>query len=195
MVSNINPLLVDEEREKTLLQTGLVFMIFAFLCWGMEFYFSGGYESKQASLPLNGGVFGPLIVTGPASTYKISLSQNAIALKVWNAVDIEVLDAEKNYLFSFGDEFWHESGYDEGNWDESKKNMQMKVHFEKAGVYFLSISAESNASFTTANNGYVLTVSRNRGSSLAFKWLRIFSLVLGGLCLIYRYREMLTESD
>ena len=178
-MTNINPLLVDDEREKTILQAGLVFIIFALLCWGMEFYFSGG----------------PLTVTTPASTYKISLSQNAIALKVWNAVDVEVLDADKNYLFSFGEEFWHESGYDDGNWEESNKYMEMKVHFEKVGVYFLSISAESNASFTTANNGYVLTVSRNRGSSLAFKWLRIFSLILGGLCLIYRYREMLTESD
>ena len=194
MVTQINPKPVNEELEKNILNAALILMVYGLLCWLMNFYFASGYEPEQARMPLEGGMFGPFTVDDPASTYQISVRQRSIALKVWNAVDIDVLDAEKNYLFSFGEEFWHESGYDDGNWDESKKQMNMKVHFEKAGVYFLAVSAESNAA-PRYGNGYDISVKRSRGSSLAFKWLGIVSLALGVLCLAYRYREFLTESD
>ena len=194
MVTKINPEPVNEALEKTILHTALILMVYGVLCWMMNFYYAGGYEPEQARMPLEGGMFGPFTVDDPASTYQISVQQRSIALKVWNAVDIDVLDAEKNYLFSFGEEFWHESGYDDGHWDETKSQMVMKVHFEKAGVYFLAVSAESNAA-SEYGNGYYIAVKRSRGSSLAFKWLGIISLALGVLCLIYRYREMFTESD
>ena len=194
MVTKINPEPVNEALEKTILHTALILMVYGVLCWMMDFYYAGGYEPEQARMPLEGGMFGPFTVDDPASTYQIVVQQHSIALKVWNAVDIDVLDAEKNYLFSFGEEFWHESGYDDGHWDETKSGMDMKVHFEKPGVYFLAVSAESNAA-PMYGNGYNISVKRSRGSSLAFKWLGIISLALGVVCLTYRYREMLSESD
>ena len=100
----------------------------------------------------------------------------------------------KNYLFSFGDEFWHESGYDEGHWEETYKKMEMQAHFKEAGTYYLSVSAESNGSLTDGG-GYIITLERHRGSGLAFKWLWMISLGLSALVLLYRYRGAFAESD
>ncbi|MCJ8272189.1 MAG: hypothetical protein MJK04_22670 [Psychrosphaera sp.] len=192
--SHQQQLFEEDEQNKTLTKAGLILIVFGLLCWLMEAIFSGGYKPHNGYLTIKGGLYGPFTVAQAKSDYRISLRQINIAVGHWNAVDIAVLDVNKNTLFSFGDEFWHEKGYDEGNWDESKQSVEMKVQFEKTGDYYLSIDTESNAT-TPDRRGYTVTVQRLRGSTVAFEWLRLISLVLGVLVLVYRFREAFEEEE
>ncbi len=184
----------EAQKQQELTKIGLVLIGFGLLCWIMEAIFSGGYTPQHGNLATKGGLYGPFTVEEANADYRISLHQIYIAVNDWNAVDINVLDDNKNYLFSFGDEFWHEKGYDEGHWDESKQTVKMKVQFKKAGDYYLSIDSESNAK-KPDTRGYTVTVQRLRGSSIAFEWLRLISLVLGTLVLVYRFREAFEEEE
>jgi hypothetical protein len=182
----------QQATDKTLTIYGITLILFGFLCWFMQVYFGSGYQPSYADVPLKGGAYGPIEVSQPNTNYQLKLSQYSIAVDVWNAVDIEVLDDNKNYLFGFGDELWHEKGYDDGHWDETKRSVKMDIHFDKAGQYYLSISAQSNATLTN-ESGYSLMISQQRGSIIPFQWLKYITFILGTLILLYRYREKLSE--
>jgi hypothetical protein len=184
----------QQQTENTLTAYGMILLLFGLLCLFMQAYFRTGYEASYIDIPLKGGVHGPIVIEQPNSNYKLRLKQYSVALNVWNAVDIEVLDENKNYLFGFGDEFWHESGYDEGRWEETKRTLVMDVHFENAGNYYLSISAQSNAALD-ARSGYELMIVQQRGSIVAFQWLKFIAFLLGGLILLYRYRHLFEEAQ
>jgi hypothetical protein len=115
------------------------------------------------------------------------MSAPVLPVNDWNAVEISVLDENKQYLFSFGDEFWHETGYDEGRWDESKVDVGIRAHFEKAGDYYLSIESETNAQ--KPKGQYSVTVWQQRGSTVAFEWLKWISLVVGSFVVVYQFKD------
>lgn len=184
----------QKQSEKILTPIGLILLVFGLICWLMKGYFADGYDIIETQVPSIGGIHGPFKVEQANSNMQIAVAQWPISVGTWVAVDVEVLDENKQYLFGFGDEFWHETGYDEGHWDESNNSMYMNIHFEKAGDYYLSLTAESNSNLATIAD-YKVSLARLRGSGVAFQWLMWITLALGTLVLFYRYREHFGESD
>lgn len=132
---------------------------------------------KTGMIPASGGEFGPITTEKDNQVVKFSFYQN-VPLQKWSGVDVEVLDADKEYLFAFGEELWHESGRDsDGYWEESKEDMSLSVTFPKPGTYYLDISSEGN--YNATGDRIRVSASAKRGSSVAFIWLGFISLILG----------------
>jgi len=72
-------------------------------------------------------------------------TQEAPPMWKWAEVEVEVLDHNKSYLYSFANEFWSESGYDdEGRWSESLSDYSAKGTFKTPGTYYLALKVYSN---------------------------------------------------
>lgn len=125
-------------------QTALALIGFAVLSFVTALFFnmSTGKEIVIA-LPPEGGIIGPITVEKERQVYQITVAQNITRNGQWNHVEGAVLDENKNHLFSFGEEFWKESGYDvEGSWSERKTDYTIKVTLQK-GIYYLGFDAEN----------------------------------------------------
>ena len=73
----------------------------------------------------------------------------------------EVLDEDKDTLYEFGKELWHEDGYDsEGYWVESDNKMQAYLTFSEEGKYYIQFHTEENA---MSSVGLKITVKKGSG--------------------------------
>ena len=186
-------ILREQQLNMQLTWVGYSLLLFSLVCFMAQIYFNSAVSGtvKQYNVPLSGGVVGPFQVKKDNASYKFEIKQNNIRTGYWYAVDIEVLNAHKQFVFGFGHEFWRESGYDEGHWDERVDDMTMHAHFEQAGKYYLSVTTQSNASLNKSDSDYYIEVSEVKGSVIAFDWLKVVSFWLAVLALIYRYRDRL----
>ncbi len=119
----------------------------------------GGEEGREVAL------IGSINIAKARQVVGIEIDTN-LPNNSWAFVEGEVLDANKAYLFSFGDEFWHESGYDSGEdggpWEESYDEYEMKITFPEAGNYYLSVKAQGNANISEMN----VYISQKLGSGI-----------------------------
>ena len=78
------------------------------------------------------------------SVYDVEIKQNHSIGGQWSYVGIELLNANKEYLFSFGDEMWYETGYDsEGSWREYKNKYSTKITIPDKGKFFFKVNYEN----------------------------------------------------
>jgi hypothetical protein len=172
---------------KTLAYTraAVLLFIFAMLCAisALAVNLSVG-ERLERRLDASGGLVGPITVQEDGSVLQIEVRQNP-GNQSWSFVGGEVLDAGKNYLFGFGDEMWHETGYDsDGRWSETKNSYDIKVRLPQ-GQYYLNFSGEKQPG---SNPGSVrVTVEEKLGSSIPFWILALLALLAAVFC--YRRSE------
>lgn len=62
----------------------------------------------------------------------------------WSFVTVELLDENKEYLASFGGEFWHYAGYDDGYWEEQDHSYRTTLQVPSAGTYYARLQTEAN---------------------------------------------------
>ncbi|WP_199610056.1 hypothetical protein [Flocculibacter collagenilyticus] len=63
----------------------------------------------------------------------------------WKSIAMDIYDDKENYLFTYTDELWSESGYDsDGRWTEYRKKASINQRFAKAGTYVAFISDSHN---------------------------------------------------
>ena len=118
---------------------------------------------------------GPIFVGKHREVFAIRQSA-LLPANTWAFLEGEVLDAEKEYLFSFGKEIWHETGRDsDGAWQEADLDYTMKVTFPQPGVYYLKL--KTNGSHDVTSIG--VTISKRRGSSLPHLVFGIVTLQIG----------------
>lgn len=156
-----------------------VFLVFAAIC----FITAINYDSTEETL-LRTQYKGQEKTLGPIETkrkdtvlaiefsHALSISGNNGAMSSF--VEGEVLDRDRNYLFSFGKEFWAEAGYDEGYWKESDTDTLIKLTLPDIGSYYLRFKAEGSL-----NRQISVTVSRLTGSGLLHRVLGIIALITG----------------
>ena len=133
---------------------------------------TGGVVSE--TLPPTGGIIGPITVEKDRTVYQITVAQ-PVPDGRWNHIEGAVLDADKNHLFSFGEEFWAESGYDdEGAWSERKTDYDIKVTLQK-GTYYLGFTPEN----PRIGGGIRITVDQKGGSAVPFVTAGVISLIIG----------------
>lgn len=120
-------------------------------------------------------MIGPLIVPHYQAVYEVSIA-SPLPVNSWSFVEGEILDAQKEYLFSFGKELWHETGYDsDGAWRESDNSYSMKVTFPKPGQYYLNLKTEGSHITDTVQ----VTISKKRGSTIPHIVFGIVTLLIG----------------
>lgn len=128
------------------------------------------------TLPPEGGILGPIQVDKNRAVYQITVAQNINRDGQWNHVEGAVLDVKKNHLFSFGEEFWKESGYDDGGaWTERKTDYTIKVTLQK-GSYYLGFDAENVG--PGASQIHVIAKPKS-GSAVPFFTAGVIALILG----------------
>lgn len=94
--------------------------------------------------PKENTIWGPIKINNKAKIYKITArfsgSNSASYLTG------EVLDEDKETLYEFGKDMWHESGYDsEGYWSESDRKMSTYLTFKEKGTYYIQFSSDNIA--------------------------------------------------
>jgi hypothetical protein len=121
---------------------------------------------------------GPIKIQKYKEVYEITIA-SSLPENSWAFIEGEVLDARKNYLFSFGKELWHETGYDdEGAWRESDNSYSMKITFPNPGEYYLNLKKEGSYNPIEPSEVQV-TISKKLGSSIPHMVFGILSLLLG----------------
>jgi len=170
--------LFDEEID--LGKIASVFFLFGILSLLTSWYYSGDAEkvyknsfvlSDQNELP----DIGPIKVPKNNTAYEIKIVSR-LPMSSWAFIEGEILDNQKEYLYSFGKELWYESGYDsDGQWIENNNDYSIDVTFPKAGTYYLHLKT----SFNKAPNSLQVTVARSRGSALPHFWFGVLITLIG----------------
>ncbi len=158
-------------------QAAMALIAFALLSFVSALFFNvttGGEISKV--LPPKGGIVGPIAIDKDRTVLQITVAQDIRSDGAWNQVEGAVLDEQKNHLFSFGEEFWKESGYDDGgSWTESKTDYTIKVLLQR-GTYYLGFQAEQVNQVT----GSIQIIAKKKGgSAVPLFTAGVIALILG----------------
>ncbi|AZZ96425.1 hypothetical protein [Pseudoalteromonas sp. R3] len=109
----------------------------------------------------------------------------------WQAMDMEVYNADGTYIFSYQDELWSESGRDsEGDWTERKTKASLEIHFAKKGHYTLYLTDSNSYGFKFSRDKYYFRVIPIRGDASMLRPLRtIAGIIAFGCFCILAYRH------
>ncbi|MDX2085692.1 MAG: hypothetical protein SFZ03_09925 [Candidatus Melainabacteria bacterium] len=188
---------------------GMILIGYATLCYATSLFLDLPTRTLlTTSIPPGKDIIlGPVKIDRAQSVYTIDVTGPPLANNEWLHVNGELLDHRQETLLGFGDEFWHEEGYDEGHWSESKTSYQMRVTFPQPGQYYLKLDTESSGEKPEAspeeirqlnfNNPYAHRYSRTptgshisiqvkgrSASPLPHQVLAWFSIILGLLVLV-----------
>lgn len=171
--------------------------IYAFICFFTAIVFSCGQGqeiTKRVPIKKNDTaqvsvkeeqIVGPIEVNEDNTVYSVDV-KHPIAANSWSSITVELLDENKKFLMSFGEELWSETGYDsEGAWAESKEDFSIKVTIPKKGKYYLRL--EGDASPSNLTRAATMTIQKKRGSSVAFWWAGFLSLIFA--VVVWQFRK------
>ncbi len=124
---------------------------------------------------LKAAASGPIHVTKYNETYTITVIAS-LSRKSWSFIEGQVLDKNKNYLFSFGKDLWDEEGRDsEGYWREINNSYDITVTFPTPGDYYIRLASEYNR----APKNVTVRVAKQLGSSIPHFWFGLLLLFAG----------------
>ncbi len=108
----------------------------------------GGFSFSD-QVPADGGTVGPIEIEKPDMRLGVEVEQHideggGSRYQRWSFVTIELLDENKEYLSSFGGEFWHYAGYDDGYWEEEDDEYEATLQVPSPGTYYLQLQTEAN---------------------------------------------------
>ena len=137
-----------------------------------------GYSTTRIlheELPPAGGVLGPIELSGSDTVLEIEIA-SPVADGQWTHWTGNLLNSKREFVLGFGEEFWRESGYDDGGyWTETKDDFDVRVTVPDPGSYYLEFSSE--ASLPGAGGSAMVEVHKAPGSSLPHMWLGVLGLI------------------
>lgn len=147
-------------------QLALPLLGFGVLCLLTAFFlgFVASEKLLYETVPASGGVVGPFAIEEDGTVLDIEVHQN-LPLQTWSFVTLSLLDQNKQWLIGFGDEFWHESGYDGGSWEQAQADYEATVTVPKRGKYYLKVKPQTNMSKVSASQGSIYVKLTTRGFS------------------------------
>lgn len=158
----------------------LILSVFALLCIFTSICLEeiNSPSVKRYSYLQEGQTFGPIVITkNKPVIYEIKSYFRGDNDSSY--ISGEVLDEEKDTLYEFGKDAWHESGYDsEGYWSESDNSMTAKLAFTEPGTYYIKLGTENNKL-----SQFNIVLSRKTGSGIPHLMLGCYSLLL--LCIAF----------
>lgn len=132
-------------------------------------------EAGEQLPALNYGMIGPFTVTGTNQVFRIRVAAD-VTTNSWSFVEGELLDAEKEYLLSFGQELWDETGSEDGEfWAEADEIYAMKLTVPHPGQYYLNIKTQG----PIVPSQITVAISRVYGSSIPHLAFGVITLLIG----------------
>ena len=168
-----------------------VYLAFAVLCLFTSLFFSGTSNERAEDLG-HEGLFGPIDVREDRSVYAVEIRNPSLANNSWTFVEAQLLDANREYLFSVGDELSLYRGYDGGEaWTERKDSYVAKLAIPEAGTYYLRVLIEPGGSSARPVR---VTVRQLAGSSQPYLVAGIVALIIAVVLHEIQSRGMITRS-
>ncbi len=134
---------------------------------------------------------GPINVKRYNEVYNISIGAN-ITSQSWSHIEGQVLNRNKQYLFSFGKEISYYSVHNSDKIStELENDYSINVTFPQPGAYYLIFSTEGN----NIPSDVSIKVSKMLGSSLPHLWFGILTLIIGIILNEVRNRTVMNVLD
>ena len=151
----------------------IIVCIFCILCFLTSVGLEHSDVKKQKYNISQNNLIGPVVIDKKSAIYKIQATFTG--LNSSNYISVEVLDKNKDTLYEFGKDLWHEEGYDsEGHWSESERIMNAHITFSEKGTYYLQFNKEK-----TNQNDIFITIYRLKSSYIPhLKAGTLFLLIL-----------------
>ena len=167
----INP----QQRKKNLLfynNICFIVCIFCIVCFFTAIHFQNSKVAEKTYNLQENSIVGPIKVTDKSQVYKVKAHFSGDNSSSY--ISGEVLDENKDTLYEFGKDLWHESGYDsEGYWSESDRNMTADLAFSEKGTYYLQFNTEENSM-----KNITITIRLQKGSYVAHLQTGVMSMLL-----------------
>ncbi|WP_338519798.1 hypothetical protein [Alteromonas gracilis] len=128
---------------------------------------------------------GPIDVDKPYTAFEV---YTAVGLPAnhWTFVEIEVVNHKGDYLYSFGQELWHETGRDsDGNWTDVRYDFDTDLTFPETGKFFLNFMVSSKANKHPSRLKVRLT--KRNGSAMLHFWTGLILIISGLFCIEIQY--------
>ena len=125
----------------------LIVIVFCIACFVTFFFMENdGHINSYSGTLRPGQTFGPIKITKDKPKIYI-IKSHFFGDNSTTYIYGEVQDENKDTLYEFGKDLWHESGYDsDGYWSESDRNMQVKLTFSEPGTYYIQMGEEGGIS-------------------------------------------------
>lgn len=151
----------------------LLFLGFSILCLATTLFFSSSLNEWKGPIA-HDGLVGPIEVTKDRAVHEVTISAGSLRNNSWAFVEAQLLDSNKEYLFSFGDELSLYRGVD---WVERKETYSTRLTIPKAGTYYLKFLIEQPPN-GIGTGRFTAAVKRLRGSTLPFFVAGIAALLI-----------------
>mgnify|MGYP000603264324 CR=1 FL=1 len=119
---------------------------------------------------------GPLHTSASNEIYSINIRAD-LSTQTWADIDTQILDSNKEYLFSFNKELVSYHGTDsEGDWKEKVLYYTNNIILHDTGTYYINFIVSSNS---TNIEKIEVSINRKYGNSLPHIWIGILTIILG----------------
>lgn len=152
----------------------IIICVFCIVCYctALSLQKSSKQHYEFSSLP-NNAIVGPIKINDKSAVYKVTATFYGNNSAVY--LSGEVLDADKDTIYEFGKDLWHESGYDsEGYWSESERQMVAYLTFSEKGTYYLQFNSDNNYNL----NNLLIRLDLQKGSSVAHSQVGTIFMIL-----------------
>lgn len=120
----------------------LIVVIFSIICFITSMNLQASTSLGRTDYDIREGMtYGPIKIDKQPKIYKIKADFGGSNTSTY--LSGEVLDKDKDTLYEFGKDLWHESGYDsDGYWSESERKMTAYLTFKEKGTYYIQFNTE-----------------------------------------------------
>ncbi len=183
----INPNL---KKENLCFYNNLMLIVTVFCVIFFWSYFSAEYQviAKKFYTLNEGSTYGPIVVKkGQTKICRIETDLHGNNLSLYFSG--EVLDKDKETLYEFGKELWHEEGYDaEGYWSESERHMAANLTFSEPGTYYIRFHTDENLMHNIG-----MTIKVKKGSGIPYLMIGTYLFIIVLIFFILLNRAWLFE--
>ncbi len=158
----------------------LITCIFCVICFITAIVLENKTQSsKNYYYMQDGQLFGPLKVKSSPLIYELKSYFYGDNQSIY--LSGEVLDEDKDTLYEFGKDLWHESGYDsEGYWSESDRQLSVKLSFTEPGTYYIKLDTDEKMLPTLK-----LTLLCKKGSGIPHFMIGCYILLFLSIAFIF----------
>ena len=160
----------------------LIVVIFSIICFWTSINIQNGTKISRVDQNVREGqIYGPIKIDKKPKIYKVKAHFDGMESSSY--ISGEVLDEEKDTLYEFGKDLWHETGYDDGYYDESDRDMVAYLTFSEKGTYYIQFNTEEKAM-----SNFSITLEQMKGSYVAH--LQAGALVLIFVLILFYFLNM-----
>ena len=123
----------------------LIISIFCVICFITAMFFQNSVKQQRTDTVLQeGAIYGPINITNTKQVYRIIADFSGSNSDTF--ISGEVLDEDKDTVYEFGKDLWHEEGYDsDGYWVESDRKMVADLAFTEKGTYYIQFGSDNDS--------------------------------------------------